>query len=152
MKQIIFKRCWLTVALCMAGVLSDQARSAGSQDEASIKAQLTAYAEASQRGDGHARALFYTEDAEVWLSTTRTLSRGRAAIGKELDRPPDPNRRFRLEIENISFLSADVALIDAQYYDSSPEPLGHAFYVMIKQGTKWLIRATRTARFELAPR
>ena len=46
----------------------------------------------------------------MWLSTTRTLSRGRAAIGKELDRPPDPNRRFRLEIENISFLSADVDL------------------------------------------
>jgi hypothetical protein len=88
----------------------------------------------------------------VWLSTTRTLSRGRAAIGKELDRSPDPNRRFRLEIENISFLSADVAFVDAQYYDSSSEPIGHAFYVMVKQDTKWLIRATRTARFVPAPR
>jgi ketosteroid isomerase-like protein len=152
MKQIIIRRWWLTVALCMAGTLSDRAQSAGSQDEASIKAQLTAYAEASQRGDGHARALFYTEDAEVWLSTTRTLSRGRAAIGKELDRPPDPNRRFRLEIENISFLGADVAFVDAQYYDSSRKPIGHAFYVMVKQDTKWLIRATRTARFVPAPR
>ena len=85
---MIIKRWWLAVALCVAGTLPTQAQSAGSRDEASIKAQLTAYAEASQRGDGHARALFYTEDAEVWLSTTRTLSRGRAAIGKELDRPP----------------------------------------------------------------
>ena len=152
MEQMIIKRWWLAVALCVAGTLPTQAQSAGSRDEASIKAQLTAYAEASQRGDGHARALFYTEDAEVWLSTTRTLSRGRAAIGKELDRPPDPNRRFRLEIENISFLSADVALVDAQYYDSSPEPTGHAFYVMVKRDAKWLIRATRTARFVPAPR
>jgi ketosteroid isomerase-like protein len=99
------------VALCMAGTLSGQAQSAGSRDEASIKAQLTAYAEASQWGDGHARALFCTEDAEVWLSTTRALSRGRAAL----------------------------------------EPIGHAFYVMLKQDTKWLIRATRTARFMPAP-
>jgi ketosteroid isomerase-like protein len=151
MKQIIIKRWWLTVALCIAGTLPDQAQPAGSRDEASIKAQLTAYAEASQRGDGHARALFYTEDAEVWLSTTRILSRGRAAIEKELDRPPDPNRRFRLEIENISFVSADVVLVDAQYYDSSPEPIGHAFYVMVRQDTRWLIRATRTARFVPAP-
>ena len=144
------KRWSLAVALCLAGTVSTQAQSAGSRDEASIKAQLTAYAEASQRGDGHARALFYTEDAEVWLSTTRTLSRGRRAIEKELDRPPDPNRRFRLEIENISFLSAVVALVDAQYYSSSPEPAGHAFYVMVKQDAKWLIRAARTARFVAA--
>jgi ketosteroid isomerase-like protein len=152
MKQMIIKRGWLAVALCVAGTFPAQAQSAGSRDEASIKAQLTAYAEASQQGDGHARALFYTEDAEVWLSTTRTLSRGRAAIAKELDRPRDPNRRFRLEIENISILSADVALVDAQYYDSSPEPSGHAFYVMVKQDAKWLIRATRTTRFVPASR
>ena len=151
MKQMIIKRWWLAVALCIAGLVPTRAQSADSLEEASIKAQLTAYAEASQRGDGHARALFYTEDAEVWLSTTRTLSQGRAAIGKELDRPPDPNRRFRLEIENISFLSADVALVDAHYYGSSPEPTGHAFYVMVKQDTKWLIRAVRTARFVPAP-
>jgi ketosteroid isomerase-like protein len=150
MEQMIMKRWWLAVALCVAGTLPTHAQSAGSRDEASIKSQLTAYAEASQRGDGHARALFYTEDAEVWLSTTRTLSRGRAAIGKELDRPPDPSRRFRLEIENISFLSAEVALVDAQYYGSSLEPTVHAFYVMVKQDAKWLIRAARTARFVAA--
>lgn len=149
---MIIRRWLLAVALCVAGILPIQAQSAGSRDEASIKAQLAAYAEASERGDGHARALFYTEDAEVWLSTTRTLTRGRAAIEKELERPPDPSRRFRLEIENISFLSADVALVDAQFYSASPEPTGHAFYVMVKQDDKWLIRATRTARFVPAPK
>jgi uncharacterized protein (TIGR02246 family) len=152
MEQMTMRSWWLAVVLCAAGAFPTQAQSTDSRDEGLIKAQLTAYAEASQRGDGHARALFYTEDAEVWLSTTRTVSRGRAAIGKELDRPADPNRRFHLDIENISFLSADVALVDAQYYGSSPEPTGHAFYVMVKRDAKWLIRATRTARFVPTPR
>ena len=71
------KSSWLAVVLCVAGARPTQAQSADSRDEGLIKAQLIAYAEASQRGDGHARASFYTEDAEVWLSTTRTLSRGR---------------------------------------------------------------------------
>ncbi len=75
------------------------------------------------------------------------MSRGRAAIEKELDLPSDPNRRFRLEVENVSFLNPEVAFIDAQYYSSSVEPDGHAFYVMFKRGGRWLIRETRTARF-----
>jgi hypothetical protein len=51
----IVKRWCLAVALCVAGTIPTQAQSADSRDEASIKGQLTAYAEASQRGDGHAR-------------------------------------------------------------------------------------------------
>jgi hypothetical protein len=75
------------------------------------------------------------------------MSRGRAAIEKELDLPSDPNRRFRLEVENVSFLNPEVAFIDAQYYSSLVEPDDHAFYVMFKRGGRWLIRETRTARF-----
>jgi hypothetical protein len=75
------------------------------------------------------------------------MSRGRAAIEKELDLPADPNRRFRLEVENVSFLNQEVAFIDAQYYGSAVEPNGHAFHVMVKRDGKWLIRETRTARF-----
>ena len=86
------KRWWLAVALCVAGTLPTQAQSAGSRDEASIKAQLTAYAEASQRGDGHVRALFYTEDAEVWLSTTRLTARWSE---RERDKVPASNSQQR---------------------------------------------------------
>jgi len=69
------------------------------------------------------------------------------AIEKELGLPSDPTLRFRLEVENISFLNPELAFIDAQYYSSSVDPNGHAFYVMVKRGGKWLIRETRTARF-----
>jgi hypothetical protein len=41
----------------------------------------------------------------------------------------------------------EVAFVDAQYYSSSVEPDGHAFYVTVKRGDNWLIRVTRTARF-----
>ena len=141
------KRWCSGVAFVLAATLAAQAQSVNSRDETAIKAQLAAYSEASQRGDGRARATFYTEDAEIWLSTTRKMLRGRAAIEKELDRPADPNRRFRLEVENISFFNPEVAVIDAQYYGSAVEPMGHAFYVMVKRDGKWLIRETRTARF-----
>jgi uncharacterized protein (TIGR02246 family) len=146
MKMIMNRLC-LAFAFVLTTTLSAHAQSVGSQDETAIKAQLVAYSEARQRGDGRTQASFYTEDAEIWLATTRKMSRGRAAIEKELNLPSDPNRRFRLEVENISFLNPEVAFIDAQYYNSSVEPIGHAFYVMVKREGKWLIRETRTARF-----
>ena len=88
-----------------------EAQSVSSQDKTAITAQVAAYSEARQRGDGRTQAMFHTEDAEIWLSTTRKVSRGRAAIEKELDLPADPSRRFRLEVENISFLNPEVAFI-----------------------------------------
>jgi ketosteroid isomerase-like protein len=117
------------------------------KEEVLIKAQLTAYAAARQRGDGREQSLFYTEDAETWLSLTRRLSRGRAEIAKELNVPADPNRRLRFEFENVSFLSPTVAFVDLQYYGLSPEPSGHAFYVMVKRDGRWLIREGRIMRF-----
>jgi|SRR5215467_1283722 len=119
------------IAFALTATFAAQAQSVGSQDETAIKAQLAAYSEARQRGNGRTQATFYTEDAEIWLSTTRKMSRGRAAIEKELDLPSDSNRRFRLEVENVSFLNSEVAFIDAQYYGTSAEPNGHAFYVMV---------------------
>jgi uncharacterized protein (TIGR02246 family) len=138
----------MLLALATAGIASGQGLRP--RDEAGIRDQLAAYAQARQRGDGHAQALFYSEDADTWLSTTKKLSSGRPAIEQELNLPPDPNRRFRLEIESLSFVSDDVALVDTQYFGTSSEPNGHAFYVMVERDGKWLIRASRIARF--APR
>jgi len=143
----MMNRLCSAVAFVLTFTFGAQAQSLGSRNETAIKTRLAAYSEARQRGDGPAQATFYTEDAEIWRSTTRKLSRGRAAIEKELDLPFDPNRRFRLEVENVSFLNPEVAFVDAQYYSSSVEPDGHAFYVTVKRGDNWLIRVTRTARF-----
>jgi uncharacterized protein (TIGR02246 family) len=146
-------RCsYLVVTLVLAATSVSYAQVTKSRDETAIREQLTAYAEARQRGDGRAQALFYTEDADIWLSSTRKLSRGRVEIERALDHPSDPNRRFRLEIENLGFLRPDVAFVDAQVYGRESEPTGHAFYVMVKRDGKWLIRATRTARFVSAAR
>jgi len=125
--EMIMNRCCSAVVFVLAATFVAQTQSVSSRDETAIKAQLAAYSEARQRGDGRAQAAFYTEDAEIWRLTTRKMSRGHAAIEKELNLPSDPNRRFRLEVENVSFLNPEVAFIDAQYYSSSVEPDGHAF-------------------------
>jgi hypothetical protein len=126
-------------AVCM---LAEGSRSA---DEAAIKAQLYGYAAARTQGEGHAQALFYTEDGDEWGSAAREMTKGRAAIEKTLTSPPNPNRIFRVEPINYSFLADDIALVDATY--GGVEPAGHALYVMVKRDGKWLIRSARIMRF-----
>ena len=114
-------------------------------DEAAIKAQLYGYAAARTVGEGHAQALFYTEDGDEWGSAAREMTKGRAAIEKTLNQAPNPNRVFKVEPINYSFLGDDVALVDATY--GGVEPAGHALYVMVKRDGKWLIRSARIMRF-----
>jgi hypothetical protein len=134
--------------LISAGILSAVAMRAETPrpaEEAAIKAQLYGYAAARTLGEGHAQALFYTEDGDEWGSGAREMTKGRAAIEKTLNSPPNPNRVFRVEPINYSFLSDDVALVDATY--GGAEPAGHALYVMVKRDGKWLIRSARIMRF-----
>jgi hypothetical protein len=129
----------LMSAVCM---LAEGSRSV---DEGAIKAQLYGYAAARTQGEGHAQALFYTEDGDEWGSAAREMTKGRAAIEKTLTSPPNPNRIFRVEPINYSFLADDIALVDATY--GGVEPAGHALYVMVKRDGKWLIRSARIMRF-----
>ncbi|HWL38838.1 MAG TPA: DUF4440 domain-containing protein [Gemmatimonadaceae bacterium] len=122
------------------------AQSSPAAEEASIRTQLSAYAQARQGGDGHAQAAFYTDDADAWFSGTREMAKGQAEIGRDLN-VASGSRPFRLEVEAIGFLGPDVALVDARYFSVSAEPNGHAFYVMVKRSGKWKIRAARIATF-----
>jgi uncharacterized protein (TIGR02246 family) len=116
-------------------------------EEASIRAQLSAYAQARRGGDGHAQAAFYTDDADAWFSGTRRMAKGRAEIERDLDVPLSSRRPFRLEIESIGFLGPDVALVDAHYFSVAAEPNGHVLYVMMRRNGQWKIRAARIATF-----
>ena len=143
MKQSIIYR---SVPLLLAIVLAPF--SVGSEiadDQAAIRSQIAAYAAARQKGDGEAQARFYTEDADEWPSMAREMVRGRAGIAKALTLAPNPNRVVKFEPIQITFVKPDVALVDSLY--GSPEPIGHAFYVMIKQDERWLIRSARITRF-----
>jgi hypothetical protein len=62
--EMIMNRLCLAVAFVLTTTFSAHAQSVGSKDETAIKAQLAAYSEARQRGDGRAQATFYTEDAK----------------------------------------------------------------------------------------
>jgi len=138
---------WLSGALLLAGAGLLCAESAHPADEAAIRSQLKGYFAARELGDGHAQAMFYTEDADEWGSAAKEMVKGRAALEPTLNLPPDPKRKLTLEPVNITFLSPEVATVDALYGTVGHEPYGHAFYVMVKRDGKWLIRSTRTTRF-----
>ncbi len=135
------------VLLLLAGTVGMLAETARPADAAAIRSQLAGYFKAREAGDGHAQAMFYTEDADEWGSGAREMTEGRAALEKTLSLPPDPNRHLTLEPVHFTFLGKDVALVDAVYGSTSNPAAGHALYVMVKRDGKWLIRATRTTRF-----
>jgi hypothetical protein len=139
------KRLSLNLAILFAICCGLLAQSSHVKDEAAIRAQIAGYAAARQTGDGHAQALFYTEDADEWGSAAREMTEGRAALEKSLALPPDPNRTVKFQPIHFTFLHDDVALVDSLY--GSPQPIGHAMYVMVKRNGKWLIRSARIVRF-----
>jgi hypothetical protein len=138
-------RLWIAIGLALMSSICTQAETSRAADEAAIKAQLYAYAAARTQGEGHTQALFYTEDGDEWGSAAREMTKGRAAIEKTLNSPPNPNRVFKVEPINYSFLSDEIALVDATY--GGAEPTGHALYIMVKREGKWLIRSARIMRF-----
>jgi hypothetical protein len=140
-------RRYIGITLALASVAGLYAAETRAVDETAIQSQLSAYAAARQIGDGHAQALFYTEDADEWGSAAREMTEGRAALEKTLTSPPNPNRKFRIEAFHYTFLGKDVALVDASYFGAAPEPAGHGMYVMVKRDGKWLIRSARIMRY-----
>ncbi len=144
--------CGFTAAVLVSGALASCVAIEGEakaklaapdlrNEEAGIRQSLSAYAAARQRGDGPAQAALYTEDAEFWNPMSEDgLVRTRATMATFLAGEPEP---FRLEPVNISFASPEVALVDAHFFGSAPQPNGVAYYVMAKRGGQWLIRAVR---------
>jgi hypothetical protein len=141
------KRVSVVCALGLVSMGWGMAQGARTADKAAITAQLQGYAAARTLGEGHAQALFYTEDGDEWGSAAREPTKGRAALEKTLNATPDPKRRFNLEIIEIIFAGADSALVDALYSGASLEPAGHGAYFMVKRNGKWLIRSARITRF-----
>ena len=132
----------LLLAVCAITALAESKHPA---DEAAIRQRLATYTEARNHSDAHAEALCYTEDGD--FRAFGPPSRGRAEIEKALAASA-PGYAFSLTIETIRFLDANVAIADAHVIAGPPEHkldlLGS--YVMVKQGSAWLIGAARIAR------
>ena len=114
------------------------------RDDAAIRQQLAGYADARSQGSGEKQASFYAEDGDEWELSASEKTNGRNAIAKLLGLPPDPNRRFKLEILHITQLGRDAALVDAHWYrETSPHPRGRVQYLMVKKRGTWLIQSAR---------
>jgi len=130
------------LAICAITALAESKHNA---DEAAIRRRLATYTEARNHGDAHAEALCYTEDGD--FRAFGPPSRGRAEIEKALPVSVS-GYAFSLTIETIRFLDSNVAIADTHVVAGPPEhkidTLGS--YVMVKQGSAWLIGAARIAR------
>jgi uncharacterized protein (TIGR02246 family) len=107
---------------------------------------MAGYADARRTGDGHAQSLFFTEDADEW-GLARQIRKGRTQLEQGLSVPLVQASQFNLDVTDVAFLRPDIALVDALYYGPELNPVGHAFYVLVKQNGQWLIRSSRITRF-----
>ena len=130
------------LAVCAITALAESKHPA---DEAAIRQRLATYTEARNHSDAHAEALCYTEDGD--FRAFGPPSRGRAEIEKALAVSVS-GYAFSLTVETIRFLDSNVAIADTHVVAGPPEHkidmLGS--YVMVKQGSAWLIGAARIAR------
>jgi len=133
----------LLLFLCgLSGPVSSQDLQA--KDESAIRKQLAGYADARTNGSGERQASFYADNGDEWELFADQKTIGRTAIGKLLSLPPDPNRRFRLDILDIISLASRSALVDAHWFrETSPKPRGRVQYYMVKQHGRWLIHSAR---------
>ena len=136
-------RHFLVGAFVLRTVLPLSAQSA--QDEAAVRARLAAYADARNKRDAHAEALCYTEDGDFRSSLGPFVS-GRAAVEKQLT-VNDPTYHFNLEITKFRFLNPTTAIVDAEVRTGTSKGEGVlvADYVVVKEGSAWLISAGRIA-------
>jgi hypothetical protein len=126
----------------LSGPVSSQSIQA--KNESEIRKQLAGYADARTNGSGERQASFYAENGDEWELFAEQKTIGRTAIGKLLNLPPDPDRRFRLEILDIISLAPDSALVDAHWFrETSPKPKGRVQYYMVKKHGQWLIASAR---------
>ena len=122
------------------------ARAQSPADETAVRARLAAYADARNRRDAHAEALSYAPDGDFRSSLGPFVS-GRKAIEKQLT-VNDPSYRFDLTITHLLFLAPQTAIADAEVKAgvSGTQATLVGTYVVMKQGSEWLIAAARIAR------
>ncbi len=129
--------------LCSCLLVSCAEGQSTASDESAIRQTLADYAAARQRQDVLAQAQFYAADADFRSNFAETISRGREEIEVSLQPTiPASEYRFTLDVEQIRFLSSNIALVDATYGGNFT---GFALYVMVKPSDRWLIGAARVA-------
>jgi uncharacterized protein (TIGR02246 family) len=103
-------RC-LILILATAGALYAQP----SKDEAAVKAVVARYVEAREKRDAAAIEALFTKDADQLVSSGE-WRRGRDAVVKGTLASSESTGGHRtITVENVRFLSPDVAIADGRY-------------------------------------
>lgn len=125
---------------CAPHLAAGQARHA---EEKAITQRLEEYYVVRSKGDA-TLAAFFTEDVDMRLSSTATvIQNGRSAVIQRFQQAvgqPPP----RLKIQKISFITDELALVDASLdTDVNGGTTSYSYYVMVKQDGVWRFRALR---------
>jgi uncharacterized protein (TIGR02246 family) len=115
-------------------------------DEAGIRKSVAAFAAAVNQRDARVFAGLFTRDADlVYFDSPRVV--GRDSIAKDLNEAMaswPSNRRFSLEVTNIRFLGADLALVETLARFSEGEMTSNrGTALMARRDGKWLWEALR---------
>jgi len=133
------------VMMSVVGTASSALAQPTAADEMAVRQRLAAYAEARMNRDAAAEALCYTEDGDFRSSAGPFVS-GRAAIEKQLT-VNDPTYQFVLTVTHLRFLTPGVAVADADLVTGAQGRTAKLVgsYVLVRQGSNWLISAARIA-------
>jgi uncharacterized protein (TIGR02246 family) len=151
------------LAVCIILALAVPAFAASPADaEAAIQQVWQQFSDAWARGDAHARAALWAEDATL-INPFGVEAHGRAAIEKVFEQE---NAGFAKgtthTFSNFSFrfLTPTIAEVDStgeingiRGADGTPQPTLkiHVFAIMAKAGSKWQIKAARPYVFAPPP-
>ena len=123
--------------------------------KAQITERATAYAAAWEKHDAKAIAVFYTEEADLVISSGESFS-GRGAIEQSMQQWFDgilKDTTFAETIEKVRLIRPDLALVDSDIQIKSPgndDPAGHFHLVTLlsKHDGKWLSETTRAVKYQ----
>jgi len=137
---------FLALALVLAGTVAATAADPPpvSPDEAQIRKNVQAYADAYNKKDAKALAAFWTDEAVYTNRSAGTESVGPAEIQKELEAEFAKKKSVKLDVtvDSVEFVSPGVAIergVSTILAEGKPEGVISYAAVHVKRNGKWLI-------------
>jgi uncharacterized protein (TIGR02246 family) len=140
--------CRLTlIFLFLSGAQALSAEKAASPDETAIRAAITSYVEAYNRGDAKAVAEHWAETAE-WVNPAGDRVQGRAAIQAQMAELFEQQAGGKIEVLDmkVRLISADVAIEEGVARVTKPAEapaVSNYLAIHVKKGGQWKLDSIR---------
>ena len=122
-------------------------------DEAAIRALVAQNGAAINEQDPTRAAATYTPDGDIWVADGPRVA-GAAELRAHFERAhPSPDEELELTVDDIRFLSSEVALVESTSIATLPGggSVGRATLVVVRHDGSWKIAAARVMSIEKSP-